>query len=188
MQQGQDFRKMPFKLSPLRDVKIPDTVFEPILMRARFHGIIGDDVKDSDVTEHISDYKSYKSNSGQMLDALKRAPQPDSKKVFANIFGYLFAKAIEMSVNEKRKGFFKKRVVADYTPADAFAGRIHTQLKEDQHKKIEGALELGKQFYKDFFFFMERGKPDDQQFDSEMIRSLIVVQELGKLYAPICMK
>ena len=43
--------------SPLRDVKIPDTVFEPILMRARFHGIIGDDVKDSDVTEYISEYK-----------------------------------------------------------------------------------------------------------------------------------
>ena len=123
-----------------------------------------------------------------MLDALKKAPQPDSKKVYANIFGYLFAKAIEMNENGKRGGFFKKRIIVDYTPDDAFAGKIRTQLKADQHKKVEQAMELGKQFYKDFFFFMERREPDDEQSDSEMIRALIVVQALGKIYAPKCMK
>ena len=66
--------------TPLDDIKVPDSVFEPIILRAKFHGIIDHEVEESSVTENIADYYSLEQNAQRMLDALQEGPQPDAEK------------------------------------------------------------------------------------------------------------
>lgn len=49
-------------------------------------------------------------------------------------------------------------------------------------------MELGKQFAKDFAFFHPFDEPHDVEYDADLLKALIVVQQLGKLYEPKCMK
>ncbi len=49
-------------------------------------------------------------------------------------------------------------------------------------------MELGKQFAKDFAFFHPFGEPHNDEYDADLLKALIVVQQLGKLYEPKCMK
>ena len=44
-------------------------------------------------------------------------------------------------------------------------------------------MEKGKQFYKDFRFYMQLSEPDDNKFMEEVVTALIVVQHIGYLYA-----
>lgn len=69
----------------------------------------------------------YKFNTERMLDVLKKQPQPNTKKALANIFGHLFAKAIERAENEKSKRILRRGLVVNYVPADSFNGTIQTQ-------------------------------------------------------------
>ena len=71
---------------------------------------------------------------------------------------------------------------------DAWAGEINTLLKLEQNEKIVAAMELGKQFAKDFAFFHPFDEPHNVEYDADLLKALIVVQQLGKLYEPKCMK
>ena len=68
------------------------------------------------------------------------------------------------------------------------SGEINTLLKPEQNEKIVAAMELGKQFAKDFAFFHPFDEPHDVEYDADLLKALIVVQQLGKLYEPKCMK
>ena len=61
-----------------------------------------------------------------------------------------------------------------------------TQLDEELHKKVEAAMKLGKQFYKDYVFFCER--VSETENDEVLERALVLVQQLGKLYEPRCIR
>ena len=101
---------------------------------------------------------------------------------------YLFAKAVETEFSEKQHvGLFKKRLVVSYTPGDAWTGEINTLLKSGQHEKIADAMKLGKQFAKDFAFFHPFNEPHNEEYDADLLKALLVVQQLGKLYEPKCM-
>ena len=43
-------------------------------------------------------------------------------------------------------------------------------------------MDLGKQFAKDFAFFHPLDEPHNEDYDSDLFKALIVVQQLGKLY------
>lgn len=172
--------------TPLDDVEIPKSVVEPIIMRARFHGVISDDVTDDMILNELNDARMYENNICNMLATM---PTGDEKTNLGNLFGYLFAKAVETEFSEKQHvGLFKKRLVVSYTPGDAWAGEINTLLKPEQNEKIVAAMELGKQFAKDFAFFHPFDEPHDVEYDADLLKALIVVQQLGKLYEPKCMK
>lgn len=172
--------------TPLDDVEIPKSVVEPIIMRARFHGVISDDVTDDMILNELNDARMYENNICNMLATM---PTGDENTNLGNLFGYLFAKAVETEFSEKQHvGLFKKRLVVSYTPGDAWAGEINTLLKPEQNKKIVAAMELGKQFAKDFAFFHPFDEPHDDEYDADLLKALIVVQQLGKLYEPKCMK
>lgn len=172
--------------APLDDVEIPKSVVEPIIMRARFHGVISDDVTDDMILNELNDARMYENNIRNMLATM---PTGDEKTNLGNLFGYLFAKAVETEFSEKQHvGLFKKRLVVSYTPGDAWAGEINTLLKPEQNEKIVAAMELGKQFAKDFAFFHPFDEPHDVEYDADLLKALIVVQQLGKLYEPKCMK
>jgi ketosteroid isomerase-like protein len=172
--------------TPLDDIELPKSVVEPIIMRARYHGVISDDVTDDMILKDLDDTRMYENNIRNMLATM---PTGDEKTNLRNLFGYLFAKAVETEFSEKQHvGLFKKRLVVSYTPGDAWAGEINTLLKPEQNEKIVAAMELGKQFAKDFAFFHPFDEPHDDEYDADLLKALIVVQQLGKLYEPKCMK
>ncbi len=172
--------------TPLDDIELPKSVVEPIIMRARYHGVISDDVTDEMILNELDDARMYENNIRNMLATM---PTGDEKINLGNLFGYLFAKAVETEFSEKQHvGLFKKRLVVSYTPGDAWTGEINTLLKPEENEKIVAAMELGKQFAKDFAFFHPFGAPHADEYDADLLKALIVVQQLGYLYEPKCMK
>ena len=170
--------------TPLDDIKVPDSVFEPIILRAKFHGIIDHEVEESSVTENIVDYYSLEQNAQRMLDALQEGPQPDAEKAFANIFGYLFAKAIEQTVNEdKNTGEYDTRLTASFRPGEAFAGEISSTLSAEEQAALEKAKKLGTQFYNDFKAYIQMTDADEDQFVELFKQAAVVVQRLGQMYS-----
>ena len=170
----------------LDDVVLPGSVAEPIILRARFHGIINEDVTEDQILRELDCAKIYEDNVRQMLADL---PEGDEKTNLKNLFGYLFAKAIESEYSEKNLvDLFKNRLIVNYTPSDAWNGEIGTFLKPEQHKKIVAAMELGKQFAKDFALFHPFEAPHGDGYEDDLLKALMVVQQLGRLYEPECMK
>ena len=56
--------------------------------------------------------------------------------IFANGFGYLFAKTIELNINETHNDGTDSISEARYSIFDAFDGNITTSLNEEKHNKI----------------------------------------------------
>jgi len=172
--------------TPLDDVKFPESVIEPIVSRARYHGIIGADVTEDSILRDIDDARMYENNVRQMLSTM---PEGDERQNLENLFGYLFAKAIETKHSQKQeKDSYRTRLIVSYTPDDAWAGTICTLLKPELHERVVEAMKLGKQFAKDFAFFHPFGEPRDESYESDLLKALMVVQQLGSLYEPSCMK
>lgn len=173
--------------TPLDDIKVPDSVFEPIILRAKFHGIIDHEVEETMITENIDNYYSLEQNAQRMLEVLQEEPQPDAEKAFANIFGYLFAKAIEQTVNEdKNTGDYKTRLTASFRPGEAFAGEISSTLSPEEHSVLEKAMKLGTQFYNDFKGYIQMTDAGEEQFIQLFTQAAVVVQRLGQLYTDRC--
>lgn len=170
--------------TPLDDIKVPNSVFEPIILRAKFHGIIDQDVEEPSVTENIADYYSLEQNAQRMLDALQEGHQQEAEKAFANIFGYLFAKAIEQTVNEdKNTGEYDTRLTASFRPGEAFAGKISSTFSPEEHAALEKAMKLGTQFYNDFKAYIQITDAGEYQFVELFKQAAVVVQRLGQLYS-----
>lgn len=169
--------------SILDDIIIPESVIEPIYMRAKFHCLIDEELSLEDLVKDVTDDSTWQNNVTNMLDALKENPQPDVEVALENLFGYLFAKAIEMTVNENKRVCFETTLIASYSPEDAFNGEIFSELDEGNHSKLVEAMELGKQFYKDFKFFTEMSETNEDIFIDNIMTSLVMVQHIGTLYA-----
>lgn len=169
--------------SPLDDIELSESVIEPIYNRAKFHRLIDDDLSLEELVKSITEHSTWKNNAENMLEALKENPQPDAEKALENLFGYLFAKAIEMTVNENKREHMGIVLVASYCPEDAFVGKIFSELDEENHSKLVSAMELGRQFYKDFKFFTEMSEVDEDIFINNIINSLVIVQHIGTLHA-----
>lgn len=173
--------------TPLDDIKVPDSVFEPIILRAKFHGIIDHEVEETMITENIDNFYSLEQNAQRMLEALQEEPQPDVEKAFANIFGYLFAKAIEQTVNEEKKIVdYKTRLTVSFSPGEAFAGEISSTLSPEEHSVLEKSMKLGTQFYNDFKGYIQMTDAGEEQFIKLFTQAAVVVQRLGQLYTDRC--
>lgn len=173
--------------TPLDDIKVSDSVFEPIILRAKLHGIIDHEVEETMITENIDNYYSLEQNAQRMLEALQEEPQPDAEKAFANIFGYLFAKAIEQTVNEEKDIVdYKTRLTASFSPGEAFAGEISSTLSPEEHSVLEKAMKLGTQFYNDFKGYIQMTDAGEEQFIKLFTQAAVVVQRLGQLYTDRC--
>lgn len=170
----------------LDSVEPPESVVEPIILRAQFHGIIDEGINADNILNDTKDAEVYTHNIDGMLSAM---PGGDEDQNLKNLFGYLFAKAVEAAfAGKQHTGIFKKRLTVSYTPDDAWNGKINTCLKPEQSSKLTAAMKLGRQFAKDFAYFHPFGAPHDAAYDADLRKALLVVQQLGKLYEPKCMK
>jgi hypothetical protein len=172
--------------TPLDDGNPPPSVIRALLVRAWHHGVVEDILAEEDILRNIPNAKMYENNAKQMLETM---PEGNEEQLVKNLFGYLFAKAIETAYSEKQHaGIFKKRLIVSYTPADAWNGEINTLLKPEQSKKIAAAMKLGEQFAKDFASLHPFGEPHNAAYNADLLSALLVVQQLGKLYEPKCMR
>lgn len=178
--------EIPTYKTPFDDVKLPESVAEPTLLRARLQGVLDGSVTDEQVLRYGDCAAAFEQNVRMMLDAMPRTEGVRREDLLANLYGYLFAKAAEMCYVENRPGrLFRKKLVCSYTPSDAWAGELRSGLDAGRHKRLEDAFHLGRQFYRDFKFFQERAGEED--YDGNLLRSLMLVQNLGCFYSQKCL-
>ena len=171
----------PKKKNILEDIEIPDSVMEPILLRARYHGIIDESITDEMVLGDIENANEYENNVRQMMETLPEATDKEQEKTnMENLFGYLFAKAAEMEYAENH-GTSSFRRLCNYSPSDCWAGEVHSDLDEKGQEALEAALKLGRQFYSDLKFYSECNP--DEVYEDNMLRALILTQILGRQFS-----
>ena len=102
-----------------------------------------------------------------------------------NLFGYLFAKAVELRhVKKMRRERSNTNLRVSYTPDDMLNGNLQTMLAAHEKAILEDAMELGKQFSTDYLCFLNYAEVDDPS--AELENALVMVQELGRDYAQRC--
>ena len=172
----------PVHKTPLDDIEIPDSVVDPIVLRAQFHGLIDEVNSAESIVAHLSDYDSLKFNVDQMLEALKKNSEPDIEVALENLFGYLFAKAIEQEINEASfDPSSKTKLTASYSPDDAFKGVIHSTFDAEKHSELEKKMKLGRQFYNDYKHFTVMKDLSEDDFEETITLALIAVQRIGQI-------
>jgi hypothetical protein len=172
---------VPEKRGIFDDVVLPESVVEPIITRARFHGFIDDSVEDAEVTDNLPEYRSYKFNAEQMLETMDADDISDKETVLPRIFGYLFAKETERFVNEARFSG-KAGLLINYDPADALDGELRSRLPHSEHLALKEVMKRASQFYKDYKFFTEFTAKTENESKDDLIRALIIVQRIGYLH------
>ena len=144
-------------------------------------------MEEDEILEDIPDCRSLRRNAERMLDTWKAQPQLNPPEAVGDIFGYLFAKAMEAEAN--RMGSAPDsggRMITSFDPAEAFSGCLSTSFAPGKQEKLERAMKLGKQFQKDLFFFMRSKNCGSDQFVDMFLDAAVVVQRIGQLYAKRC--
>lgn len=173
--------KKPEDKRPEHQWKVPESPIEPIVMRAKFFGFIDDETEENQILADALENEWYKKNSEMLLDAM---PDYADIKYYKHLFGYLFAKAMEETIAPKDKKMFGIiNVGVTYRAWDVLHGEYGSNVSIEQHVTLENAMERGMQFYKDFVFFYGEEKENIKAHKEEMITALMVVQQIGKLYA-----
>ena len=165
---------LPIQSSLVDKIDLPKSVVEPMLNRARFKRIISEDITDDEVMNGGNSIWKFEDCSKKMFDSLLSADYSD--EVLANVFGYLFAKAIEGEYQDRHHMVSNQR----YEPMDAFSGILRTSLDPTTEEKIADTIDVGKVFFKDFKFFQE----NIEQFNIEknLPLAFFAVQQLGRVY------
>lgn len=178
--------EIPVCKTPFDDVKFPGSAAEPTLLRARLQGVLDESVTDEQVLG-CRDYAAvFEQNVRMMLDTMPLAVGERREALLADLYGYLFAKAVEMHYAESRPGgWFRKKPVCRCTPSDAWAGELRSGLDAQRHGRLEDAFHLGREFYRDFKFYREQAGGDG--YAEELKRSLMLVQALGRFYSRKCL-
>lgn len=170
--------KKPVFKSPLDDMKMPESVIEPVFLRAKFHNLLDDSVSEEDVAADVSDRELFDTNATNMINALQEHPELDYDNALESIFGYLFAKSIEREKNLAAG----TECNVEYSCFDAFEGKLDSALDGDALRELRKKLELGKQFYKDYMNFAELKGLGEQEKADELKTALVTVQRIGQLH------
>ena len=170
----------PVTENPLADFELPSSFCEAMLTRAKYHGFLDWDENDDTFMKVSGDF-SMKDNVGNMLDAWPEDADRRDPELLSNMFGYLFAKAMEAENNwTQSQGDLQTHLVIGYSPADVWKGTYTTHLEGEAAEKLKRAMELGKQFYKDFALIAQPDELSDDDFNTELERGLFFAQVLGQ--------
>lgn len=167
--------KLPFEL--------PESISNPMISRAKFMGIIDEELSDSEILD-ISEYNMWANNAERMFETLVSFDVEDKEKVLENIFGYLFAKAIEKTINESNVELSgTSQLIVSYSPSDAVDGIISSGFTPEEHQRLESAMEIGSKFFKDLKFFTNLSDADNDGFRENYIEAAVLTQRFGVLYS-----
>lgn len=165
----------------LDDFKVPESVAEPILTRARFQGFLDYEIDDAVVLGRLEHIKTYESNAQQILEVFEDYPEVEIEDKYANVFGYLFAKSIESDYSWRHGDREQFRLVVSYSPGDALVGELYTHLQPAVEEKVKIAYDYGKQFQKDLMTFC--AMHEECNFEEELLKALVIVQQIGEVYS-----
>ena len=165
---------------------VPASIIELIILRARYLNIIEDIVDDEDITEELYEDDELRENAELMVEHFINETSTIEGKVYENIFGYLFAKKIELfeesRISREDYNYYDGDEMVNYSPQDAFEGKIRSDI-EYGNQKIKDAMDLGKMFYKDFKFFNEANNLSGDMRKEALVLALMTVQKIGTLSA-----
>lgn len=168
---------------PLEGLTPPKTVLEAIIMRARFHRYLPQEVEEDEVRACKRNLYAYRDNARQFIAAAQQCPDSEMKSTLENVFGYLFAKAMELEYSLRREESDPQdSTLLEYDVEDGLSGTLSTDLPGDLRSLAEDALKYGKQFQLDFTTWC-KGTPWDDDYRSELEESLVFVQQIGEIYA-----
>lgn len=154
----------------LDEIKIPESFAEPMLSRAIYHQLIAFDERETILSE--GEENNYIRNAERMYEDISRTGFVP--EIYEYMFGYLFAKAVEKRISQSRHiGFY---------PEDIYEKRFTSDLTEEWDDKIQIAIDLGKQFYKDFCFFHPVDSEEDETYKEDMVKALVLTQKLGERF------
>lgn len=131
-----------------------------ILMRAMFFNFL-DDVEDEEQYLEPDEYYAVDSlNAKKELEAWPKEIEKWNVTYMEQIFGRFFAKSMETAYIEEHQDNKK-----DF------------KLEEKINSRLEIAMKYGRQYCTDF---MNYNNPQDEEFESELIKSLVLVQKIGR--------
>ena len=170
----------PFLDDPFEGIDFDQSFEKAIINRAKYHMFIDMEL-DPEVFLQAEESPQWESNAVRMLDVWPEdVPKWDNEKL-ENVFGYLFAKAIEYSYHEAHSEIGRDRSLASYSPNDAYEGLLESQFEEEMHNRLEIAMKYGKQFTTDFTLNVKEESARD--YEKELVRALILVQRIGSFCA-----
>ena len=164
------------------DIEIPESVTTPILNRAKYHGMLDWEGTEEEVMGNTYMIPMFENNIERVIESLIDGGDYDEETLFPSIFGYLFAKAIELTYAEDDS---TEPMDVGYSPEDIRNGEIHTNLGEEALQKLQKAMKLGEQFYKDYCFFAEEG--EEGKPIEKFKLALMTVQQIGRVYSSKCL-
>ena len=159
----------------------PDSVAVPMINRAKFHNFLDDETSVESVVAVGDFQKLYQDQAKTLLDVVS---VESDQEVLENVFGYVFAKAIESTytlllvLHRQANGKEDVSYCVDDAVNGVFVGGVENEVID---KKIMIAYEYGKQFFKDFRFFSQFDRETAQETILE--QALIVAQQIGETYA-----
>lgn len=138
------------------DFEMPDSVLEPVVNRARLHGLI--DTNDTDCNELIESIKEsnpFQATAKELAQYLRALPEGEFNDALQNTLGDLFETIL-------------KKEFTGFAP--------------EAEPKIKNAREIGCQFFRDFHFLHQEYLPSDEQWTTDLVLVLTAVQMIAMRY------
>lgn len=168
----------PERKNILDSFKPPETVADPIITRARFHGYIDEDTDRESIVGFNQHYEYFEAQADGIIDMLRSIPEEKKNGSLENAFGYLFAKAMAYD--------FVLRSEETSITAEAFEsleGVFNDGFEisvEGIDKKLKRAYKYGRQFFKDYDIYKSAVNEDA---DDILYDALILVQQIAVIYS-----
>ncbi len=167
-----------------RDLKPAESVSVALTTRAIFFHYLPQDFEWEGYTGRRTNIASFNQNIELMLDSFRDFDDIPEELRIKNLFGYLFAKAIESewAVSHKAEKALFSHIVR-YAPSDAYHGLYKSDLKDEElNKKLQLAMRTGRSFYKDYRFHTEN-TADERVKMTILKEALATLQQIGEIYA-----
>ena len=169
---------VPFDFTP------PDNWYESILLRSHFHTFLDRGIFKEEVESQSSKTNYYQKIAETVAENMKKTPAEDILEFLPKLYGYMFAKAIELQLNNNNSDVDLTYPINDFDMERIEMGYESDVYEEHIVKRLNASYKLGMQFYKDFALQRERLKTEEG-FEEDLIASLVFVQQIGEVYAKI---
>ncbi len=166
----------------LDEYVLPQFVGDSMILRAKFHGMVDDNIEKEDVYQIDNQSLLLDEAAGMMIDTLKTRLTVIADDCLERIFSYAFAQSSISATNEKNMsvtqfmGDFWRVIEGKTIPVAPASWTIICK------NKFEDAVDLAKQFQKDYANSKGQLDLDNQEMVSILHRALKTVMQIGTLF------
>ncbi|MBQ6213858.1 MAG: hypothetical protein IJJ67_00330 [Oscillospiraceae bacterium] len=160
---------------PEEDLDFGGSPLISMITLAKVSGFIDEDSEDEEIIGNIH----AKDHEERLACILGYKPEEDTemtKNKIANLYGYLFVKAIESALVSD-----PDKVKID--PEEALKGAVSSGLPAWQHKYLLKAFDKGRGFARIVIFTSQYNKCGTEETNEWHYKGLLLIQEIGERYA-----